>query len=205
MKKIIVILVTIVSIAMMSGCGKNKEIVSQSDTESVNSVDSVQMDEREVTTESEEISSDTNNETQNLEQNKDEGVSSEMNNSENQGEDDANYYEVATSLPKTEVEAFATSVRKMILDKDWNGLSDKIGYPINIGGTNYQSKDDLLLADLDSIVTEQFVAAIESESCQNMFCNWQGIMLASGEIWIGEVLNDDFSSQGLKIIAINIK
>lgn len=178
MKKIIVILVTIVSIAMMSGCGKNKEIVSQSDTESVNSVDSVQMDE---------------------------GVSSEMNNSENQGEDDANYYEVATSLPKTEVEAFATSVRKMILDKDWNGLSDKIGYPINIGGTTYQSKDDLLLADLDSIVTEQFVAAIESESCQNMFCNWQGIMLASGEIWIGEVLNDDFSSQGLKIIAINIK
>ena len=117
MKKIIVILVTIVSIAMMSGCGKNKEIVSQSDTESVNSVDSVQMDE---------------------------GVSSEMNNSENQGEDDANYYEVATSLPKTEVEAFATSVRKMILDKDWNGLSDKIGYPINIGGTTYQSKDDLL-------------------------------------------------------------
>lgn len=37
-----------------------------------------------------------------------------------------------------------------------------------------------------------------------MFCSWQGIMLGeTGQIWIGEVLNEENASQGLMITAVN--
>ena len=37
-----------------------------------------------------------------------------------------------------------------------------------------------------------------------MFCNWQGIMLGeTGQIWINEVLDEEYTSQGLMITAIN--
>ena len=49
---------------------------------------------------------------------------------------------------------------------------------------------------------EAFFSALE-EDCVEMFCNWEGIILGeNGEVWISEVLDEEFASQGLKIIAI---
>lgn len=36
-----------------------------------------------------------------------------------------------------------------------------------------------------------------------MFCNWQGIMLADGNVWIGEVIDEGSALGELKVIAIN--
>lgn len=70
----------------------------------------------------------------------------------------------------------------------------------------YENSEDFLNASnsFNSNLNENFLTAIENEDCVEMFCNYEGIMIGeSGQIWIGEVLNADFSSQGLKITAIN--
>lgn len=45
---------------------------------------------------------------------------------------------------------------------------------------------------------EDFYDSIEKETCTEMFCNWQGIMLGNGEIWIAEIDGE------LKVTAINV-
>lgn len=114
-----------------------------------------------------------------------------------------NIYEVCTSLPKAEVEAFAGQVKQQIVNHDWKGLSENISYPITVGGTTYQNSDEFAAGNFEESLSQKFVDAIEAETCTDMFCNWQGIMMGNGEVWISEVLNDDSSSQGLKVTAIN--
>lgn len=42
-----------------------------------------------------------------------------------------------------------------------------------------------------------------AEGCENMFCNYQGIMLGNGQVWIGEVLDKNGENGKLKVIAVN--
>lgn len=118
---------------------------------------------------------------------------------EDGGED---YYITATGISTTEVEAFARLVKQQILEKDWNALSENIKYPITIGTVTYHSSGEFAAADFNSI-SEEFIRELQEESCEQMFHNWQGIMMGSGQVWFAEVLNEDLSSQGLKITALN--
>ncbi len=119
---------------------------------------------------------------------------------------DDNYYHAATSIPRSEVESYAARIKQLFLEHDWTTISSEISYPITISGTTYNNSTDFLAASdkFEENLKESFFSAIEKEDCTEMFCNWEGIMLGeSGQIWIGEVLNTDLTSQGLKIIAIN--
>lgn len=41
---------------------------------------------------------------------------------------------------------------------------------------------------------------LEEDDCKHMACNWKGIMPGkTGRVWVTEALNQDGSSQGLKI------
>ena len=112
-----------------------------------------------------------------------------------------------------EVESFALEIKQQILDGDWNGLSEKIAYPITIGEVEYADAKEFASADWNTILSKDFITAIENESCQNMFCNYEGIMFGDGQIWFSQVMNEevtpeeaaDSSRTGtLKITAINI-
>lgn len=119
---------------------------------------------------------------------------------------DNDYYRAATSISAAEVELYAAQVRKQFLGKDWSAISSEISYPIIISDITYETSEDFLNASgrFDSNLDDAFLSAIEREDCVEMFCNYEGIMIGeSGQIWISEVLNDDFTSQGLKITAIN--
>lgn len=114
-------------------------------------------------------------------------------------------YEMVTYFSTAEVEAFAREIRNQILNHDWAGLSEKTAFPVTIAGSTYENADKLLAADLDSIVTDDFIRKIRDESCENMSFNLNGIMMGeTGQVWFTEVLDDNYKSQGLKIIAINI-
>lgn len=107
-----------------------------------------------------------------------------------------------TYFSKDEVEDFAKEVRQQILDYNWEGLSEKILYPITIGETTYESKKEFAAEEFT--FDDRFRKLLQEESCEDMFCNWQGIMLGeTGQVWISEFLNEDFSSQGLKVYGIN--
>lgn len=114
-----------------------------------------------------------------------------------------NSYEVCTSIPKAEVEAFAGQVKQQIVSQNWKGLSENISYPITVGDTTYQNSEEFAAGDFSESLSQKFIDAVEAETCTDMFCSWQGIMMGNGEVWISEVLNDDASSQGLKVTAIN--
>ena len=110
-------------------------------------------------------------------------------------------YSACTSIPADEVEAFAAKAKQAILDDDWKTVADMAECPIDIAGTTYEYNDDLAGADIT--LNDDFKSTLKKETCKNMFSNDGGIMLANGEVWISEILDDDGNSLGLKIIAIN--
>lgn len=118
-------------------------------------------------------------------------------------EDD--FYSAATTFPAYTVEDFAGTVRAHILDKNWASLSELLSYPINIESTTYNTAEEFAAEDWDRILTDDFYEAIEAETCHEMFCNADGILLADGLIWIAQVhVESEFGENDtLKVIAMN--
>lgn len=116
------------------------------------------------------------------------------------------YYSAATGLSRSDVENYAARVKQMFLEHDWPAISSEISYPITISDITYNNSADFLDASdsFGSSLEEDFFSVLEQEDCTEMFCNWEGIMLGeNGQIWISEVLDAEFRSQGLKIVAVN--
>lgn len=115
-------------------------------------------------------------------------------------------YTVCTRIPGQEVERFAAEVRQLILDQDWDSLADRLVYPILVNGESLYMDSEEFRKDgtlLDVLLGgEAFRAALEQEDCHEMFCNYQGIMLGDGQVWIGETLEQDGTSQGLKVFVL---
>ncbi len=113
------------------------------------------------------------------------------------------YYEVATSMSASEVEKFALGIKEDVFSRDWASLSEKIAYPISINGFTLNESSDFMELDFDGKLSQEFVNAISSESCREMFCNWQGIMMGpTGQIWFAGV-EEGSGTWELKIIGIN--
>lgn len=112
-------------------------------------------------------------------------------------------YTAATSLPSDTVEQFAQEIKADILKHQWEALSEKIYYPITIGDTIIDSSQAFLALEPGEHLRPEFVSAIEAESCKEMFCNYQGIMMgAEGEIWISAIYEDG-EHEVLEIVALN--
>lgn len=116
----------------------------------------------------------------------------------------ADYYSVCTNYSKSEVEQFAKEVQEFIIAEDWKRLSEYVVYPITIAGVTYEDSTSFLTAPFGTQLDEDSMESIRNESCTDMFCNYAGIMMGNGEVWIGEVLNEDYSSAGLHVIGLNI-
>lgn len=119
---------------------------------------------------------------------------------------DSGFYRVATGISSVEVERYAAQVRQQFLAHDWTAVASEIAYPVAISGVTYSSSAAFLEAseNFDGNLDDAFFSALEAEDCVEMFCNYQGIMLGeTGQVWIGEVLDESLASQGLKIIAVN--
>lgn len=116
----------------------------------------------------------------------------------------ADYYKAATNKTAQEVEDFARLVRETLLAKDFVKMSELVAYPITIDGERIESPEEFLNMDYASKLNPEFLKKVEEASCEQMFCNWQGIMLGEiGSVWIAEVLYSDLSSGELRVIALN--
>lgn len=60
--------------------------------------------------------------------------------------------------------------------------------------------------DWEDIFTSDFLRIIEAETCHEMFCNFEGIMLADGLVWIAEVsVEGEYGSDNmLKVITLYV-
>jgi hypothetical protein len=102
--------------------------------------------------------------------------------------ENADYYAVCTNLSKDEVENFAATVKDLIIAKNWEQLADDVSYPITIGTTTCENREDFISGNFSSQLSDEFYEAVENEDCTEMFCNYQGIMLGEeGQIWIAEL------------------
>lgn len=116
-------------------------------------------------------------------------------------DDDSDYYAVATSFSKSETEAFAADVRAAFLDGDADAVAALVSDPVTVNGVSYSS-EEFENTDIFAELSDEFFALLEQESCTDMFCNWQGIMLGGGKVWIAEVVGADGGGT-LRIISIN--
>ena len=107
------------------------------------------------------------------------------------------HYAMVTDFSVEEVESFAASVRQNVLDGDWEEFAKKVNYPVSIYDRRIGNEGGLVGLTLRNKVKVDFIEQIEKESCRKMFCNWQGICMADGRIWINDVDGQ------LKIMAIN--
>lgn len=116
---------------------------------------------------------------------------------------DSDYYAVCSSYSKEEIESYAKTIKKIILNKEWEELADRISYPITIENFECKSEEDFKEIGFDEMLTDDFYTALENESCEEMFCNYAGIMLGNGQVWIAEVIDEGSEDGELMIIAIN--
>ncbi|MBO5322840.1 MAG: hypothetical protein J6A88_01900 [Oscillospiraceae bacterium] len=116
----------------------------------------------------------------------------------------ADFYSVCTSLSKDEVEQFAREVKDLILTSNWTALSEHIAYPITMGGIVYEDSASFVTAPFETLLGADAIETIQNENCTDMFCKYSGIMMGNGEVWIGEVLDEDGNSAGLRVIGLSI-
>jgi len=109
----------------------------------------------------------------------------------------ADHYGVATDFSAEEVEAFALEARKNLLEGNWEAFAKQVQYPVTIEEKIVTGDGGLAGLFIRNKVDDAFLEEIRKESCETMFCNWQGICMGSGQIWINEVDGQ------LKITAIN--
>ena len=111
----------------------------------------------------------------------------------------ARKYQIATPNSAWEVERFAKRVKRLILAGDFAGLADNMVFPIRIDETVYMDKAAYMKAEFVTNPSPEFIEALKAESCEDLFCNYSGIMMGDGLCWI----SDDGGSQGLKVYAVN--
>ena len=109
------------------------------------------------------------------------------------------HYAMVTHFSVEEVEAFAKVVRFNMLEMNWKALEGKIQFPLKVQDMTIQDEREFVEWIDAFFMYSIFRKQLEQESCEAMFCNWQGICMAEGFVWINEVEGE------LKITAINME
>jgi len=123
---------------------------------------------------------------------------------ETAAEEDPNYYSFVTAMEKTEVERLAASVREAYLAEDWATIAGLIRYPINMyPDVKVNNAEEFLAYMSGKTVHESDRAAMEAESCRDMFFNGQGICFGSGQIWMNDIHYMTDEPPVLEIVAVS--
>ena len=109
------------------------------------------------------------------------------------------HYAQVTDIPAVQVEAFAKVVRYIMLQKNWAALEERIHFPLTVQEEEIQDWQGFLSWMNDYSLYSPSWKKLEEETCTAMFCNWQGIRMADGFLWINEVEGE------LKITAIQVE
>ena len=120
---------------------------------------------------------------------------------------ETNYSVCVEDMKSVDVETQAAWIRCYIMgaysgDKDAIGnLADKVSYPIEIGDTKVNTKDEFKALFDTKKMSEDFIMGIRKAVCLQMSANYQGIMLGDGgEVWLNQ---DQTDKTQIKITAFN--
>lgn len=116
------------------------------------------------------------------------------------------YYASLTSLPASDVEAFARKVKEAYLSADWETISGMIQYPVTMyPNVSVANEEEFLAYMQDKAVEELTYENMKQESCSRMDYNGEGVSMSFGTVWIRDTgFNgiEQVSDPSLKIFAI---
>ncbi len=98
--------------------------------------------------------------------------------------------------------AFFDALKKAVASDDKKAVAALVDYPFQarIGDKAVKIRDAAhFVADYDKVITKKVKQALHVQAYENLFANWQGVMIGDGEIWFSGV----GSANQVKITAIN--
>ena len=113
-----------------------------------------------------------------------------------------NKFEI-TGITEAQLRPFLSNLRLAIKNNDKILLSKMVHYPLSVYSSNSKSvkiKNPIeFTRKYDSIVNSKVKSAIINQDFDSLFCNWQGVMIGSGELWLSKIVGSD----SIYIITIN--
>lgn len=102
----------------------------------------------------------------------------------------------------TRYHTFFDNLKKAVAAGDKAAVAAVIEYPfqVRIGGKSLKIRDAAhFIADYDQVITAKVKHALQGQTYETLFANWQGVMVGEGEIWFSGVGDADV----IKVTAIN--
>src|SRR3989339_644910 len=115
----------------------------------------------------------------------------------------------SSGLKEEEVKSFFLAIQNAVKNDNYSKLSKLISYPIKLLNNHGHSVKILDEKDFVENFGSKFVDSkwkniIVQQRVDNLFSNWRGVMIGSGEIWFsGLCSNKECSKYEIKIIGIN--
>lgn len=97
-------------------------------------------------------------------------------------------------------EAFFTDFKQAVAEDDGEAVAAMVSYPISVkieGESTPIADEAEFTANYDAIFTPGVKDAVASQAYEDLFANWQGVMVGDGQVWFSLV------EDAVKIIAIN--
>jgi len=97
---------------------------------------------------------------------------------------------------------FFGKLKGAVAAADKQAVATMIDFPFatRIGGKAVKVRDvKHFVADYDKIITLKIRDAVAKQRYEDLFANWQGVMIGDGEVWFSGIGDNDT----VKIIAIN--
>lgn len=102
--------------------------------------------------------------------------------------------------------AYFLEIKTAIEKHDARWMANNVDLPMNIGINGkrkpIRTKKDFV-KNYDDIINENIISAVQSQDANDLFKNWRGIMIGSGQMWILEYREDGSDIDKYVIIAIN--
>jgi hypothetical protein len=102
--------------------------------------------------------------------------------------------------------AFFQEIKQAIESHDAKWIAENINLPlnVNINGKKFSIKTEKsFIKNYDNIITTSIVDAVRLQDENDMFKNWQGIMIGRGQIWFGQYIDEKVNRSFYYIKAIN--
>ncbi len=101
----------------------------------------------------------------------------------------SNPYAVAGIDDPAAFHTFFVKLQQAVAKNDKKAVASMIGYPlkVNTNGKTYTFQTPArFIAKYDSIMTPEVKRTLGYAIEEDLFANWQGVMVGSGQLWIGQ-------------------
>jgi hypothetical protein len=114
----------------------------------------------------------------------------------------SNKYEVTGIQDAAAAEKFFGDLQAAVAKDDRSKVASMINYPlfVQISGRKVKlQKSADVLKQYDVVFNHRVKEAVAQQKVEELFVNWQGVMIGNGEIWFNQLSN----SKKVRITAIN--